>query len=452
MGCAYGLKKQIVRLEKDQIKYDFSFPDAKSAAIGHYFLTAKAKSSFVWDKFFQKYKFSKRTLSRFLVDLKARNALKKVILTDPPNKKRWKLWRTYLRVSPCENYQSLSICKNASEDIILKDMHRTFPNYPYFNKERFGYYGQYALYRVLGKFATQYPTVGYCQGMNYIIGYLLMISGGREQEVYELFLSLSANLNLFQVFSEEMQELHKILWVFDKLFYRYFPKLYIHFEAEEITADMWIFKWILSLFTSCMPLEIVSRFWDIIIVKGLKGILQISFGIISMLELEVLAKDLTGILFCFENLAETTVSPHVFIRSALKFKIKQKRLEKLLSKYSKHSALQASLLSVPKKEFTEIFIEKPKARQLFVQEIRETLDDLPPFISSRLVSAMKNRTPQANSRKNASGYYQMGRFSFSEDKTVDDDVNAEQFLDDLVDDKTPTNSFLTSICGNKSVI
>ena len=63
---------------------------------------------------------------------------------------------------------------------LKKDLNRTFPNHPYFDLKKQGNFGQAALERVLGKFAGKHDSIGYCQGMNFLAGFLLMASGGSE--------------------------------------------------------------------------------------------------------------------------------------------------------------------------------------------------------------------------------------------------------------------------------
>ena len=351
-----------------------------------------------------------------------------------------------------ENYSKIPIYKTASEEVILKDINRTFPNYVYFNKGKYGYYGQYALYRVLGKFSTQFPTVGYCQGMNYVVGYLLMISGGYEQEVFSFFLCLCQKFNLLEVYSEEMQELHKLLWVFDKLFENAFPNLHEHFMAEEITTDMWVFKWFLSFFTSCLPLKLVTRIWDVIIIKGLKGLFKVSLGILSILEDELLVKDLSGILEHFDELSEWIMTEEVLIKSALRIKLKRKKIEKLMNDYKNEQEIknllnrEKLLLEVQKKLQSTTADSTSSAIHMITQEITETLDELPPFKTSKVKFTPNQKS---ENRHRFIDYYKMGRASFIDAGTNDDEgVNVEQFLDELINEKNAGDSFIIQVYQN----
>ena len=73
---------------------------------------------------------------------------------------------------------------------IEKDVNRTFPQHPYFNIENKGTFGQKTLKNVLGAYSVNDEIVGYCQSMNFMVGFLLMVSGGREKETYWVFNAL----------------------------------------------------------------------------------------------------------------------------------------------------------------------------------------------------------------------------------------------------------------------
>lgn len=122
--------------------------------------------------------------------------------------------------------------------VIRKDTDRAFPHHPYFNKEKYGWYGQMALLRILGKFAEEHRDIGYCQGMNYVAGFLLMISGGLEEEVYYFLERFCKQFGLAGFFSEDMASLKQYLWVFDKFFKIKFHKLYKHFKEQDVLDDM----------------------------------------------------------------------------------------------------------------------------------------------------------------------------------------------------------------------
>ena len=74
---------------------------------------------------------------------------------------------------------------------IMKDLDRTFPELPYLSKGLYGDLGQKALMNVLQAYSVYNEKVGYCQSMNFIVGFILLMCKGNEIEAFWLFSSLT---------------------------------------------------------------------------------------------------------------------------------------------------------------------------------------------------------------------------------------------------------------------
>lgn len=445
MGSAVTLSTKPITIQRDQKKYDFTFKSQQQAQIGKFFMINEEISSINERPSIKNYtlpcEYNIKNSHNFA---KTRKKLTEV----SPTCSVWDLWKSYFNVSGLENYSEIPIIKNVSEDVILKDINRTFPNHPFFDQAQFGLFGQYALYRVLGKFSSMYPKVGYCQGMNYIVGFLLMISGSEESEVFSFFIHLCEEFSLFECFSEEMQGLHKKMWMFDKLLKKFSPELSNHFVAQELTEDMWIFKWFLSLYTTVFDLKSIPVVWGFILVRGPRGIFELGLGILSLLKNELLKSDLSEILQIFEELGSGKLKPEKIKSAARKYKIKSTKFEKLQRDHRVFAEKQYSVVKCLEnvKIENKNLSKNNKSGYLVVQEITETLDDLPPFFKSKSGYCTPNRG--TNHTHKPFDYYKMGRVSFIEDKTLieDESVNTKQFLDDLVSDKVTGDSFIIQIC------
>lgn len=462
MGSAATLSSNAV-IEKNKHRiYDFTFESLKEAQIGNFFMMKE-----IFNSTHERLSDKKLTVPEE-TNLK-KNAfltrIKKKLTEVSPACSVWDLWKSHYNFFVIETYSDIPLAKGVSEEVIQKDITRTFPNHPFFETSQYGLYGQYALYRVLCKFSSLYPKIGYCQGMNYIIGFLLMISGSKEPEVLSFFIHLCQEFSLFDYFSEEMLELHKNMWIFDKLLKKYSPELLNHFIVQELTDDMWIFKWFLSLYTTTFDLKSVPFIWGYFIERGPRGLFELALGILSLLKTELLKSDLSEILELFEELSSGKLSAKVVISAANKHKIKSKKLEKLREEHRVFSNklkverkslenLKAKSQKVESKSLNDLKskakeVDKNcKSQHLVVQEITETLDDLPPFFKSKSGYCTPNRGMAQGPK--VFDYYKMGRVSFVEDKTLaeDESVNAKQFLDDLISEKTTGDSFIIQVCKN----
>lgn len=127
---------------------------------------------------------------------------------------------------------------------ILLDLTRTFPTHPNFSK-KFGA-GQLALFNVLKAYAILDRQVGYCQGLSFIVGILLLHVNNSEENAFYLLKYLMIDLNLREQYKPDMKGLQKFMYQFSRLLYEECPQLYKHLEDNEIPA-------------SCKNLDIVAH-------------------------------------------------------------------------------------------------------------------------------------------------------------------------------------------------
>jgi Rab-GTPase-TBC domain len=66
----------------------------------------------------------------------------------------------------------------------------------FFDKTKYGDIGQKGLMNILAIYSLYHTKVGYCQSMNFVIGFMLLISGGNERESFWLFASLAKSSNI----------------------------------------------------------------------------------------------------------------------------------------------------------------------------------------------------------------------------------------------------------------
>ena len=286
------------------VRYEFQPPNNKQAVIGEFILPEYTNNE-DWNKLLKNYK-SGNPIESLLKDSKNCRLLTKFIREGVPVKWRWQAWKSYinLNVISYEEYVSVPADKNMIELVIKKDIDRTFPSHVYFDKEYFGLIGQFALLRVLGKFATAYSEIGYCQGMNFIAGFLLLVSGGEEIETFSMLESVIYHFDLVHFFTDQMLDLKKHLSDFDSLFSRSMKQLHWHFKMQEIVEDLWVLKWFITLFTAVLPLNLTLHAWDVMMVDGISVLPQVTLAILRYFEQELLMMDAGEILIFFSQLKD----------------------------------------------------------------------------------------------------------------------------------------------------
>ena len=75
--------------------------------------------------------------------------------------------------------------------IIEADVGRSFPLIPFFKKgTKYGDAGQRSLTNVLQAYSVYDENVGYCQGMNQLAAFILLMNGCQEREAFWFLVSL----------------------------------------------------------------------------------------------------------------------------------------------------------------------------------------------------------------------------------------------------------------------
>lgn len=196
------------------------------------------------------------------------------------------------------SYQVLAREKSIS--LIEQDIRRTFGDLDLFQE---GMKYHESIFRILRAFAMYRPDIGYVQGMSYIAGIVLLYI----QDEYKSFMTFS-NLMLkyplmpFYTFNEEI--VTKALQLFKQLFQINLPDLCDHFEMEEIKPRQYVYKWIMTLFTTILPLKIVSHVWDLYFLDGVFILYQASIAVLKLLRPKLLNEEMDGILLILRHVED----------------------------------------------------------------------------------------------------------------------------------------------------
>ncbi|KAJ3299035.1 hypothetical protein HK104_010050 [Borealophlyctis nickersoniae] len=190
------------------------------------------------------------------------------------------------------------------ERIIQRDIPRTFPKLDMFKEE--GGEGQRKLYNLLKAYSIFDAEVGYCQGLSFVVGPLLM-QNMTEVEAFSVFVRLMEDTQppttgptaptnrryaLRTLFTPQMTGLHFMLHCHTEIIRAFLPRLHSHFQDAGITATMYASQWFLTLFTYNFPLPLVFRIFDIIIAEGaVETMLRFSIAILKRNEPALLAEE-----------------------------------------------------------------------------------------------------------------------------------------------------------------
>ncbi|KAI8333632.1 rab-GTPase-TBC domain-containing protein, partial [Chlamydoabsidia padenii] len=158
------------------------------------------------------------------------------------------------------------LCKDRSphEAIILRDLTRTYPAIEMFKEENGP--GQLALCRILVAYSLYDPHVGYCQGLAFLVGPLLMTMP--EPQAFCVFVRMMEAYEMRSMFTLEMEGLQLRLYQFSSLLEEHLPTLAAHLDKHSIHPAMYASPWFLTLFAYVYPMELVTRIYDILFIEG----------------------------------------------------------------------------------------------------------------------------------------------------------------------------------------
>ena len=157
-----------------------------------------------------------------------------------------------------------------------------------------------SLENVLIAVSLHCPDVGYCQGMNYLGGFLLFISDLDEEQVFWAIVSmLLDNLDhdplgvngLSSFYSNDFKRVKLLQLWFEEMFGRTLPNL--KSQLSEVPGLLWVHKWFLVLFLSSFPLSYAIRFWDFIFSYGISGIIKLGLAIMKTNKADFRKQDFT---------------------------------------------------------------------------------------------------------------------------------------------------------------
>ncbi|XP_021434292.2 TBC1 domain family member 4 isoform X5 [Oncorhynchus mykiss] len=191
------------------------------------------------------------------------------------------------RHAPDTPYQDLLKQLTAQQHSILVDLGRTFPTHQYFSAQLGA--GQLSLYNLLKAYSLLDTEVGYCQGISFVAGILLLHMS--EDQAFDMLKFLMYDLGFRRQYRPDMTSLQIQMYQLSRLLHDYHRELYNHLEEHEICPSLYAAPWFLTLFASQFPLGFVARIFDILFAQGSEVIFKVALCLLSSHEGEIVECD-----------------------------------------------------------------------------------------------------------------------------------------------------------------
>lgn len=230
------------------------------------------------------------------IGAKKSRKVKKLIRGGVPNSLRGKVW-LFLANAGVRRRDGLfeQLChlsggpkgkkgKETIYDSIEKDIARTYPDNKFFLE---GSPGKADMEAILKAYVHYNPTIGYTQGMGFLVGMFLLHMP--PEDAFWLLCALLRDIHMADYYSEEMKQMHIDGVVFGQLLQTMDPKLADKLQTLGIEPLHFTPNWFLPLFCRVLPWPTLMRVWDLFFFEGPNWVLQVSLSIVRIIREPLMA-------------------------------------------------------------------------------------------------------------------------------------------------------------------
>ncbi|KAL7323224.1 hypothetical protein PS15p_211157 [Mucor circinelloides] len=310
-----------------------------------------------------------------------------------PPQLRGKLWRIFSDSETdsdlVENeYRELLDQTSPHEKLIRRDLPRTFPTLPYF-KDKDGE-GQEMLFNVIKAYSLFDEHVGYCQGLHFVVGVLLLHMP--DEAAFCVLLKLMGRYGLRGHFTPQMEKLHEHMYQFDQLLLQHLPQVHRHLDAQGVVPSMYASQWFMTLFAYRCPLELVYRVFDLLFIEGSQIILNFALALMKKNQQVILSLEFESLLEFFSGSIFDAYKDDAydFVQDAYNFDIPSRQLAKLSKQYQAEAAKEAKMQSIEdgiRRENIELQEQIKKLKSSYKTLEKEHQDIAQQVISSKMSMA-----------------------------------------------------------------
>ena len=224
------------------------------------------------------------------------------------------------------------IIRIPDEEVIIKDLHRTFPNNLLF-KNKLGD-GQRELFRILSCISMKNKKVGYAQGMSFLVA--IFLSYLDEEKSFWMMENLMKNFRMQEIYLQGFPGLKKNFFVFLKLMKKILPNIYTQLTNAKLYPAIYASSWYLTCFTNVFSYGMVLRIMDCYLFEGIKVIHRISLALLALKENEILKQKKYLEIMEIIRAATDNIDIDRLFKKSFGFSISRKEIQKYENLYKEH--------------------------------------------------------------------------------------------------------------------
>lgn len=177
-----------------------------------------------------------------------------------------------------------------------------------------------SLRRILVSYSEFDPSIGYCQGMNFPVAFLLTYFDAEQAE--EFFFKMMKSLDFRRLYIAKFDGLREVIEVQEALMQDELPDLFNHFHSVDVESMEYAVHLYLTWFTEG-DLNLAARIWDLLPIYNFDYAILFPRVVVAILkahENELIGKSKEEILLIMRNSLNTTNPDAItnYLRSSIR--------------------------------------------------------------------------------------------------------------------------------------
>ncbi|XP_035685235.1 uncharacterized protein LOC118421840 [Branchiostoma floridae] len=250
-------------------------------------------------------------------DLQKTKELKVLVRDGIPDQYRSEVWQKFVHIQTQDieeqkgpgYYDDLvtlseqSVIVSQHKKQIELDLLRTMPCNEHFNQLDAD--GISKLRNILQAYCLHNPNIGYCQGLNFMVGMSLLFL--EEEDAFWFLVAVTEKYFSINYFDKNLVGAQADQEVLKELVSEIMPRLRDHLEVLGILLSTVTLNWFLALFFDSVPFETLLRIWDCFLVEGPKVLFRFSLAILKLHEEAILSReDSLSVMKYMKSMAKVT--------------------------------------------------------------------------------------------------------------------------------------------------
>lgn len=204
---------------------------------------------------------------------------------------------------PPDYYANLKNQASSADNQIKKDVCRTFPLHPFFKNPKNNAEG--LLFNILRAYSNHDQEIKYTQGMNFIVGQLLIILDPElyrnssleyfktyeqdyEEKVFWFFIHITYEKNWRQVFRKDFPKMKSLISALDARLKLRAPEVYNQMANSEFDTFNCFHAMFICLLLDSAPVELSKRLLDLFFIEQEKIIFRVLIRVVMLSKKEIL--------------------------------------------------------------------------------------------------------------------------------------------------------------------